>query len=241
MAATTQRVDLHVHSPASADYLGERTDRGYLALLRECKQADVSAIAITDHNTMNGHIAFDRLSKEARLNYELNSKRGGPSEFLDQLKEEMLLFESVALLRAVELSVYPKIHILLFFSETIELNVIDSLLRTDLQLGDAVSKGSPETYCPQAPTSLLNSLTAKFADKFFCVLPHVDSSNGAWNELSGKPRAELFRAPQVLAVQVLSPETKKHFCDKVFQSPDYKRDRPLQIIQASDYHGRTAH
>jgi predicted metal-dependent phosphoesterase TrpH len=70
---SSQKIDLHVHSPASADYLGDRTDREYFALLKECKRAEVGAIALTDHNTVNGHIAIDRLSKEARLNYDLNS------------------------------------------------------------------------------------------------------------------------------------------------------------------------
>jgi len=240
MATNSQRVDLHVHSPASADYFGERTDREYIALLKECKRAEVTAIAITDHNTVNGHIAFDRLNNEVRLNYDLNSKRGGPTEFLDQLKEEMLLFESVSILRAVEVSVYPKVHLLLFFSKTIDLAAINEFLRVDLNLGEAVTKGSPESYCTQSPTTLLDLASAKFGKDYFCILPHVDSSSGAWNELSGNPRAELFRAPQVLAAQVLSPETKKHFCENVFRSSEYKRERQLQIIQASDYHGGAA-
>ena len=240
MAKNTQKVDLHVHSPASADYIGDRDDREYFALLKECKRAEVAAIAITDHNTVNGHIAIERLSKEARLNYDLNSKRGGPTEFLDQLKEEMLLFEDVSLLRAVEVSVYPKIHLLLFFSEKTDLAAIDEFLRTDLELEEAVTKGSPDKFCPHSPTVLLDKATAKFGDECFCILPHVDSSNGAWNELSGNPRADLFRAPQVLAAQVLSPETKKHLTEKVLRAEEYKRQRPLRIIQASDYHGGAA-
>jgi hypothetical protein len=152
----------------------------------------------------------------------------------------MLLFEDVALLRAVEVSVYPKIHLLLFFSEKIDLASINEFLRADLELGEAVEKGSPEKFCPYSPTVLLDRATAKFGNDFFCILPHVDSSNGVWNELSGNPRADLFRTPQVLAVQVLSPETKKHLCEKVFRSEEYKRERPLQIIQASDYHGGIA-
>ena len=86
------------------------------------QRAELGAIALYDHNTVNGHIAIDRLSREARLNYDLNSKRGGPTEFLDQLKEEMLLFEDVALLRAVEILSYPKIHLLLFLARRLTLH-----------------------------------------------------------------------------------------------------------------------
>lgn len=67
MSKITQKVDLHVHSPASVDYLGSKADSEYLVLMKECRRAGVSAIAITDHNTVNGCIALERLKKEAQL------------------------------------------------------------------------------------------------------------------------------------------------------------------------------
>jgi hypothetical protein len=213
---TSQKLDLHVHTPASADYLGDKSDSEYISLLRQSKESEIAAIAITDHNTINGCTTFERLRQEVKLNFDLNSKRGGPREFLDQLKEEVLLFETVGIINAVEVSVYPKIHLLLLFSETIPPSAIADFLKTDLALGEAVTKGSPDIYCKLAPTAVLDLATEKFANNFFCILPHVDSSNGAWNELSGAPRAELFCKPQVLAAQVLSPDTKKHFIETYF-------------------------
>ena len=211
MSNIAQKIDLHVHSPASSDFLGAKTDGEYISILKECRRAGVSAIALTDHNTVNGCIAFERLKCEARLNYELNSRRGGAKEFLEQLKDELLLFESISLIHGVEISVYPKIHLILLFDDQVKLETVNDFLKLDLNLGDVVDKGSPDNYFTQAPTALLKLATTKFGDQFFCILPYVDSSNGAWNELSGEPRAELFRSPEVLAVQVLSPETKRHF------------------------------
>ncbi len=44
--------DLHVHSPASVDYLGTRSVRGYAEWVKAFVDEEVDAIAITDHNTM---------------------------------------------------------------------------------------------------------------------------------------------------------------------------------------------
>lgn len=235
-----QKVDLHIHSPASSDYLGERSDKAYLDILRSCKKARVRAIAITDHNTVNGHIAVERLKKESRLNYELNSKRASSESLLDELREEMLLFEDVSILRAVEISVYPKLHIIIIFSDEVILDEVSEFLKRDLDLNEGVDKGSPDFYSPFSPEIVLDKLTERFSDNFFCILPHVDSSNGAWNELKGKPRSDIFKRPEVLAVQVISPDTKRHLLQNVLDTEDYRKAPKLSIIQASDYHGGEA-
>jgi|ERR1035441_5560997 hypothetical protein len=236
----SQKVDLHVHTPASSDYLGQKTDGEYISILKECRRAGVSALAITDHNTVNGCIAFERLKGEAQLNYELNSRRGMAKESLDQIKDEVLLFESISVIHGVEISVYPKIHLILLFDDEVKLERILQFLKTDLDLQDAVDRGSSDAYFKQSPTQLLKLASAAFGDHFFCILPHVDSTNGVWDELSGDARADLFRAPEVLAVQVISPDTKRHFLQNVFHTKEYSRKPPLQILQASDFHGGPA-
>ena len=45
------KVDLHVHSPASIDYMGNKSVRGYAELVKAFVDEEVDAIAITDHNT----------------------------------------------------------------------------------------------------------------------------------------------------------------------------------------------
>jgi PHP domain len=240
MEPLIQKLDLHVHTPSSSDYAGPKTDAEYTAILKKCRAANVSAVAITDHNTVNGCITFNRLKQELKSNYEFNVKREVPKEFLDQLKEELSLFEDISILHGVEVSVYPNIHIILIFDSNVDLAKVNTFLKNDLGLGDAVDNGSPDNYFSQAPTELLKLAKQQFGDTFLCILPHIDSTNGALQDLDGTPRADIFTAPEVLAVQIVNPDTKKYLTTHLLKSKEYIRKIPFGVIQASDYHGGNA-
>ena len=57
-------MDLHLHTPASADY--QEADIGYLDILRKAEFRGLDIIAFTDHNTLAGYSAMwteiDRLA-----------------------------------------------------------------------------------------------------------------------------------------------------------------------------------
>lgn len=44
-------VDLHIHTPESEDYKGDKSDSEYIRILREAHQKGLRIIAIGDHNT----------------------------------------------------------------------------------------------------------------------------------------------------------------------------------------------
>ena len=52
------RVDLHLHTPASADY--QESDVSYLDILRKAEFRGLDIIAFTDHNTVAGWTAMLR-------------------------------------------------------------------------------------------------------------------------------------------------------------------------------------
>ena len=154
-----------------------------------------SAIAITDHNTGRGYAEYCHLRNETRLNYDLNSTRGDAGELLKQLKQELLSFASLTVFPGVEISIYPGIHVILIFEETTDAEKISDFLRQDLALGDAEQSGDPTVVSQLTPTAALDKATERFGAKCFAVLPHVDSSKGAWKELEGTSRAQLFTHP----------------------------------------------
>ena len=49
------RVDLHVHTPASKCYNGDKSENGYWEIIRSAVNNNVRMIAITDHNTLSGY------------------------------------------------------------------------------------------------------------------------------------------------------------------------------------------
>ena len=51
-----RRADLHLHTPASADY--EEPERGYLEILQRAESEGLDIIAFTDHNTAAGYGAM---------------------------------------------------------------------------------------------------------------------------------------------------------------------------------------
>src|SRR5690606_42035122 len=61
--------DLHIHTPASADY--QETDVSYLDILRKAEFRGLDIIAFTDHNTVAGYASMlreiDRLTFLERL------------------------------------------------------------------------------------------------------------------------------------------------------------------------------
>ena len=50
------RIDLHLHTPGSADY--QEPGVTYLDILRQAEQRNLDIVAFTDHNTMAGYRAM---------------------------------------------------------------------------------------------------------------------------------------------------------------------------------------
>jgi hypothetical protein len=229
------KIDLHVHSPASADYLGTRSIKGYAALVKAFVEEDVNAIAITDHNTINGYLEYKRQVADSKERYRLMAARDESASVVDDLKREVDLFEKLHVFPGVEISAYPSIHLILIFDDIVVPEVSD-FLRADLGLGAAVENGDPIKCSKQSVVSILDLATSRFKDRFFCVLPHVESSKGVWKELEGQSRVDLLRDDRVVAAQFLNPDTVSRI-KQVLTSKDYSRIKPLGFIQCSDYHG----
>jgi len=230
------KVDLHVHSPASIDYLGNKSARGYADLVKAFVDEEVDVIAITDHNTINGYLEYQKRANDARETYRLMAARDENSQVVSDLKCEVERFEHLTVFPGVEITAYPNIHVILLFDKSVVSQVTD-FLTNELDLGEAVQHGDPKKCSKQSVVAILDLATARFGDRFFCILPHVETSKGAWEVLGkGAARVDLFKDERVIAAQFSNPETIKHINQTVFGN-GYKRKAPLGFIQCSDYHG----
>src|SRR5690349_18833110 len=67
---TWYRMDLHVHTPASADY--HDLSATYLGVLQAAEERGLDIIALTDHNSVSGFAAMRREIEDLELLEELN-------------------------------------------------------------------------------------------------------------------------------------------------------------------------
>ena len=162
--------------------------------------------------------------------------RDDTSTVVKDLKCEVERFELLRVFPGVEITAYPNIHVILVFDDSV-VPKVSEFLKDDLDLGEAVQRGDPKKCSKQSVVALLDLATSRFGDRFFCILPHVETSKGAWEELGkGAARVELFRDERVVAAQFSNPDTVKHISETVANGT-YKRKTPLGFIQCSDYHG----
>jgi len=229
------KIDLHVHTPASIDYKGGSGQKAFKVLLESYAEQDVDLIAVTDHNTIQGYLDYCKYRDQANQIYQLMLGRDEGPETISQLASEVLCYSKVEVLPGVEISVYPGIHLILVFDVAV-VERVNGFLRDDLGLGDAVATGDPAKVSQLSAVAVIEKAEELFPGQFFCILPHAESSKGAWKELSGQSRADLFKHESVLAVQFLNPDTRIHI-KKAMSNGDYKRKDAFKFIQASDYHG----
>ena len=65
-----RRVDLHLHTPASSDFLEEGVS--YLDILKTAKRKGLDIIAFTDHNTVAGYRRMMEEIDQLKLLQQLN-------------------------------------------------------------------------------------------------------------------------------------------------------------------------
>jgi len=231
---TTYKVDLHIHTPGSKDYCGNKSERGYRDLVTALRKANIDVIAVTDHNTFDGYIQLARYREETISLCDIAARRQD-NILTDEIKEEAIYLSRLIILPGVEISCYPGIHIILIFSENI-IGKVETFLCDTLGLKSAYKIGDPamETLCN--PLQIIEKAESEFGDNFLCLLPHAVSSKGVWNELEGIPRAQILIHSKVMAAQISNSDSISRI-KNVFKQKEYSRSTPFSFVQASDYHG----
>ena len=74
LSETFFKVDLHVHTPASSCYTGDKSENGYWEILRSAIKNNVKLIAITDHNTLAGYEKLVELRDKTYQEYSFIQK-----------------------------------------------------------------------------------------------------------------------------------------------------------------------
>ena len=164
------------------------------SIIAKAVEIGISALAITDHNNIEGIAAF----RDAAKSYDITIFPG------------------------FELSSSEGIHVLCIYP----LDTDDGSLNRFLgELG--IRKTKP----PSTLSDSLERLLAKVRQQGgITIAAHVTNDKGLFQALSGQPRINAWRDPNLLAIQIPGPVRglPQHVRDIVENTnPDYRRDHPV--------------
>ncbi|MDW8069199.1 MAG: putative DNA binding domain-containing protein [Anaerolineae bacterium] len=230
-----RRVDLHIHTPASADY--QEPGISFLDILRQADSKGLDIIAFTDHNTVAGY----RQMREEIHHLELLERLGRlRKEEKEQLHEYRRLLSRILVLPGFEFTATFGFHILGIFSPETDLRELEFLLRRLNVPLEKLDQGSAEVG---ATTDVLTAYRAIAEAGGIVIAAHANSANGVAMrgfDFGGQTRIAYTQDPNLHALEVTDldkkgPRTTAHFFDG--SKPEYPRR--MRCIQGSDAHRLT--
>lgn len=220
--ASLKKMDLHVHSPASKDYKWkfkkQEEKEEYIEFINRFLETDLDAIAITDHNTINGYEKIIGIINEN-------------PEFKYKLKDRYIL-------PGIEITCFAR-HFLIYFSEKEKINNIKKFLE---ECGIDSTSGDEKNSADRVTPLTLCELAKKYNS--IVILPHADSEKGFLKDYIKiqKEHKETFQLTGGIVEKVLNYDNLLGVCirdecnrKRINQLlSNYKRK--IKIFKASDSH-----
>ena len=235
MSEKYYKVDLHVHTPASKCYIGDKTENGYWEILRCAVENGVRLIAITDHNTIAGYEKLIELRNNAEQEYNIVQKYNIPDEDKKDIQERIDLFRKVSIIMGVEITLNPGIHIIVLCDEDAKQD-IDSLL-DDIGYTSEY-RGCDGDIVPEMDIKTFLS-DPRLLDKIV-LAPHIDSDKGIWNALEGTYRAAILKSSTITAITCNNTIQLNKIKELTRNDPSYKRTKQFVCVNASDAHEQSS-
>ncbi len=230
-----RRVDLHLHTPASADY--QEPNVSFLDILRQAEAKGLDIIAFTDHNTVAGY----RRMREEIHHLELLEQLGRLQKAeKEQLSEYRRLLARILVLPGFEFTATFGFHILGIFSPETDLRELEFLLRRLNIPLEKLDQGSVEVG---ATSDVLTAYRAIAEAGGIVIAAHANSANGVAMrgfDFGGQTRIAYTQDPNLHALEVTDldkkgPQTTARFFDG--SKPEYPRR--MRCVQGSDAHRLT--
>ncbi len=227
-----RRVDLHIHTSASACYAEPNVT--YLDILRKAEEKGLDIIAITDHNTVAGCAAMAREIEELMLLERLNRLRAKEEQRLEEYRR---LGDKILVLPGFEFTATLGFHILGIFSEKTSIRELEHIL-IELNIPpDKLDAGSTEVG---ATTDVLTAYRIIDEAGGLVIAAHANSSHGVALQglaFGGQTKIAYTQDPHLHALEVTDLEKKARRTTASFYSgskPEYPRR--MHCIQGSDTH-----
>ncbi len=227
-----RRVDLHLHTPASADY--QEANVSYLDILRQAESRGLDIIAFTDHNTMAGYRQMLEEIEQLELLEQLNRLRGDEKS---RLSEYRRLRASVLVLPGFEFTATFGFHILALFDPQVDVRELEFLLRRLNVPLEKLDDGSSEVG---ATTDVLTAYRLIAEAGGIVIAAHANSTNGVAMrgfDFGGQTRIAYTQDPHLHALEVTDLDKKdRNATARFFDGSKPEYPRRMRCIQGSDAH-----
>jgi PHP family Zn ribbon phosphoesterase len=225
------RADLHIHTPASADYMDKQVQ--YIDILRTAEQRGVDILALTDHNTVNGYVAMQREIEQ--LLYLEQLGRAQPDE-LRVLAEYRRLLDKILVLPGFEFTATFGFHILGIFSQQTPVRQIEHiLLRLNIP-PQALDEGSSQVG---ASSDVLTAYQMIHEAGGIVIAAHANTTHGVamrGMDFGGQTRIAYTQDRYLHALEVTDLGKRGRTTQRFFDGTKSEYPRRMRCIQGSDSH-----
>ncbi len=225
-------MDLHMHTPASADYQEEGTS--YLDLLKKGERQGLDIMAFTDHNTVGGYAAM--MEEIEKLEFLEQTGRIQPDE-TNRLKDYRRLLDKILLLPGFEFTATFGFHILGIFSPDTTIREIEHVLLTLNVPPEVLEEGNSQVG---ASADVLAAYRVIREHGGIAIAAHANSTHGVADrrrDIGGQTRIAYTQDPNLHALEATDWERRGRYSTARFfdgTKPEYPRR--MRIIQGSDAH-----
>ena len=230
------KMDLHLHTPASADW--KEPGVSYLDLLHKAEMQGLDIIAITDHNTAAGCAALQAEVEQLDLLERLG--RIQPDE-RRRLEEYRRIGNKILVLPGFEFTATLGFHILAIFPPETSIRTLEHLLLELNVPADKLDVGATEVG---ATADVLTAYRVIDEAGGLVVAAHANSSHGVAMrglDFGGQTRIAFTQDRHLHALEVTDLEKRGRRTTAWFFSgrkPEYPRR--MHCVQGSDAHRMVA-
>jgi hypothetical protein len=225
-------MDLHLHTPASSDYL--EPGISYLDILRRAEARGLDIIGFADHNTVAG---YGRMQVEIdQLRMLRSLKRTLPEEEL-RLQEYERLLAKILVLPGFEFTATFGFHVMGLFAPDKPVREIEHIL---LDLNVPANQLEAGSVTVGASTDVLSAYRAIRDAGGLVIAAHANSSSGVAMrgfKFGGQTKIAYTQDQTLHALELTDLEKRGRFSSAAFFSgskPEYPRR--MHCIQGSDAH-----
>ena len=225
-------LDLHIHTPASSDY--QETGVTMLDVFRRAEARGLSAIALTDHNTVAG---FRRMSEEIAF-LEMLEKGGRlTGEERSRLEEYRRLLGRLVVFPGFEFTATLGFHLLAVFPPEKSVREIEHIL---LDLNIPASQIDLGSSTVGATADVITAYRRIDEAGGLVIAAHANSTNGVAMrgfDFGGQTKIAYTQDPHLHALEVTDLELPGRRSTAAFfngAKPEYPRR--MHCIQGSDCH-----
>ncbi len=226
------RMDLHLHTPGSADF--QDTDVSYLDVLRRTEMRGLDIIAFTDHNTVAGYQAM--LTEIEQLDMLERLGRAQPEE-RRRLVEYRRLLDRILILPGFEFTATFGFHILGIFSPETRVRQLEHILLSLNIPANTLDEGSSNVG---ASSDVLTAYRMINEAGGIVIAAHANSTHGVAMrgfDFGGQTKIAYTQDPYLHCLEVTDLDRRGRATTARFfdgSKPEYPRR--MRCIQGSDAH-----